>query len=268
MRTNHSKLGPAGVPPTEFNAVISAAADTWSLPFSLLHFPILATEIAWSRPLLADGLTLTPDVDVLLFVLTTLTPSNQDVRLATATALPACTAAGAGVGKTLTGNANGALSIDGTLTVAADIVLVKNQVTTIDNGIYTVTVVGTAGTPFVLTRNTAYDQAAELVAGTIFNVTAGGTLSGNKYSLGTTLLTGSWDIEVSNSYNGLVASNVAAAASNGFVKLVDVTTEAVADENFTLVNSTGLAAAWARVRMTRVSGAAKLTVRMLGKAQA
>lgn len=102
---------------------------------------------------------------------------HTTARLATAAALPANTRAGAGVGATLTGNANGALSIDGTLTVAADIVLVKDEGTANKNGLYTVTTVGDGSNPFVLTRRTNFDQAAsgEIEKGARIKVTAGAT---------------------------------------------------------------------------------------------
>lgn len=89
----------------------------------------------------------------------------QTVRLASVAALPACTATGAGVGKKLTANANGALSVDGQSVFAADKVLVKNQVATGDDGVYTVTVAGDAGTAFVLTRTPGYDTTATIAGG-------------------------------------------------------------------------------------------------------
>src|SRR3954469_12517197 len=63
--------------------------------------------------------------------------TKASCRLATAAALPACTAAGTGIGKTLTGNANGALSVDGTAVAVGNRILVKDQVAGADNGIYT-----------------------------------------------------------------------------------------------------------------------------------
>lgn len=90
---------------------------------------------------------------------------KQSVRLATAAPLAAVTAAGTGVGKTLTANANGALSVDSVLTVVGNRILVKNQVAGADNGIYTVTTVGSGGAPFVLTRAVDADQDAEVTAG-------------------------------------------------------------------------------------------------------
>lgn len=87
------------------------------------------------------------------------------VRAATAAALPACTYANGtgGVGATLTGNVNGALAAqDGITLIAGDRLLVKNQVAALQNGVYTVTQVGTGGTPFILTRATDADTWLEL----------------------------------------------------------------------------------------------------------
>lgn len=84
----------------------------------------------------------------------------KDVRVATAAALPAVTAAGTGVGHTLTANAVGILTVDGVACILNDRVLVKNQVSADDNGIYKVTTAGTAGVAFVLTRATDFDALA------------------------------------------------------------------------------------------------------------
>jgi hypothetical protein len=84
---------------------------------------------------------------------------HQACNLATTAALPSCTYnnGASGVGATLTATANGALSVDSTLTVVNNRILVKNQANGAQNGIYVVTQVGSAGTPFILTRATDYD---------------------------------------------------------------------------------------------------------------
>jgi hypothetical protein len=92
------------------------------------------------------------------------------VRLATSAPLPACTAAGAGVGKTLTASANAALLIDGVAVVLNDRVLVHNQAATADNGPYTVTQPGTGALPFILTRAVDFDATTEAAVGDIVGV--------------------------------------------------------------------------------------------------
>ncbi len=69
-----------------------------------------------------------------------------------------------GVGATLTNaGAQVALTLDGVTLAVADRVLIKNQASTFQNGIYVVTTVGTGATNWVLTRATDYDQAADIV---------------------------------------------------------------------------------------------------------
>jgi hypothetical protein len=103
---------------------------------------------------------------------------DHTVVAATAAALAACTAAGAGVGKTLTANANGVLTVDGVAVVNTDLILVKNQVMARDNGIYVVTDKGAAGAPFVLTRAGAFDESTETVTGATVSASGGVTQSG------------------------------------------------------------------------------------------
>ena len=63
-----------------------------------------------------------------------------------------------GVGATLTNNSTqAALTVDGQLMVAAERLLVKDQTAGLQNGIYTVTTVGTGSSNWVLTRATDFD---------------------------------------------------------------------------------------------------------------
>lgn len=104
---------------------------------------------------------------------------RRPVKLATAAALNACTAAGTGVGKTLTQNAAAVENIDGVAVVVGDRVLVKNQVAAKDNGIYTVTTVGTVSVKQVLTRATDADSDAQVKGGMKVWVNQG-TANGDK----------------------------------------------------------------------------------------
>jgi len=82
---------------------------------------------------------------------------------------------------TLTATSNGALSIDGVTPSVSDRVLVKDQSTATQNGIYTVTTVGDGSTVFVLTRSPDADTAAELTGGTFFFVEQGTANADNGY---------------------------------------------------------------------------------------
>ena len=86
----------------------------------------------------------------------------------------------AGVGATLTNNTTqAALQIDGVTVQVADRILVKDQTSTEENGVYVVTTVGTGATDWVLTRATDYDTAAEIVPGTLVPISAGDTNGGS-----------------------------------------------------------------------------------------
>lgn len=95
------------------------------------------------------------------------------VDLATTAALPANTAAGAGVGKTLTADANGALTVDGVAVTVGMRILVKDEATAADNGVYIVTQVGDGANPFILTRATDFDEDAEVTKGASMDVVEG-----------------------------------------------------------------------------------------------
>ena len=78
-----------------------------------------------------------------------------------------------GIGATFTTTATGRLAIDSVNVTNGDRVLLKNQTTDLQNGIYTVTTQGSAGVSAVLTRSTDYDQAAEITNGDVIFTTAG-----------------------------------------------------------------------------------------------
>jgi hypothetical protein len=83
-------------------------------------------------------------------------------RGATTAALPANTR----TGNVLTASANGALPAqDGVTLVLNDRILVKNEATGANNGLYYVSQVGDAGTPWTLTRVSDADSDAEVTAG-------------------------------------------------------------------------------------------------------
>jgi hypothetical protein len=86
-----------------------------------------------------------------------------------------------GSGQTLTGNSNGALTLDGVSLSVHNRVLIKDQTTKSQNGIYTVTTIGSASAPFVLTRAEDFNQSAEVGAGTFTFVEAGSVSAGKAY---------------------------------------------------------------------------------------
>lgn len=110
---------------------------------------------------------------------------KDEVKAATTTALPAGTYANgaSGVGATFTVTANGAFAaVDGEATPALnDRYLVKDQASTLQNGIYFLSTVGTGGTSAVLTRVTDADTTAELNNATVY-ITNGTVNGGREYT--------------------------------------------------------------------------------------
>lgn len=103
-----------------------------------------------------------------------------------------------GVGATLTNaGALAAFSVDGVSPSVGARVLVKDQTTAAQNGMYTLTTVGSGAVAWVLTRATDYDTSAEIVEGTFTIVESGTTQTGFIYvmttsgtvTVGTTSLT-------------------------------------------------------------------------------
>ena len=93
-----------------------------------------------------------------------------------------------GVGATLTNaGAQAAFSIDGQSPTVGQRVLIKNQASSLQNGVYTVTVVGTGATNWVLTRATDYDTVADINGTGLIPVSAG-TVNANTGWINTTLM--------------------------------------------------------------------------------
>jgi hypothetical protein len=101
-------------------------------------------------------------------------------------------------GGTLTNSgSNAALQLDGVTVVAADRVLVKDQSSAAENGIYVVTTVGDGSTAWVLTRADDANVSAEMTGGVFTFVEEGTVGADNGYvfthngapTLGTTALT-------------------------------------------------------------------------------
>lgn len=84
-----------------------------------------------------------------------------------------------GEGATLEKATNGALPTqDGVTLAVGDLLLVKDQASALQNGLYEVTSLGAAGAKWKLTRSVLFDVAAKIKEGTLF-VPTGGSTNGN-----------------------------------------------------------------------------------------
>lgn len=142
---------------------------------------------------------------------------SASVLVATTGPLPSCTIDG--TKKILTASANGALPAqDGVTLTAGDSFLVKDQVATANNGKYIVTDAGSVSTPWILTRLTNFDSAAEIIQGTASPVISG-TVNGNSiwWLISPTVVTLGTDPIVFD----FLAYGLSPTASNGVKKVVN-----------------------------------------------
>lgn len=124
---------------------------------------------------------------------------KEAVKYASVAVLPSIVYANgsSGVGRTLTGVALAAISLDGASPGLGDRVLIKNQASDFQNGIYVVTQTGSGIAVFILTGATDADQSNEYKTGDAVFVTAGNTLANTVWAytgidnptIGTTSLT-------------------------------------------------------------------------------
>jgi hypothetical protein len=94
-----------------------------------------------------------------------------------------------GVGATLTKASNGAIgTIDGATVAAGDRILLRSQTDTTENGIYTITAVGSVSVPWQITRAADADNnpSGELATGDFTFVTGGSTNIAKGFILSTT----------------------------------------------------------------------------------
>lgn len=110
--------------------------------------------------------------------------AKEAAKYASTAALPSIVYSNgsSGVGATLTGVALAAISLDGNSPSVNDRVLIKNQASTFQNGLYIVTQTGSGIAVFILTRATDFDQAADIQTGDIVFITAGSTLSATTWA--------------------------------------------------------------------------------------
>ena len=96
----------------------------------------------------------------------------------------------AGVGATLTNSGTQvALTIDGVALVVGNRVLVKDQATGLQNGIYTVTNIGSVSTNWILTRAGDYDVVTQTVRGDTVSVISGTVNSSSLWMLASSITT-------------------------------------------------------------------------------
>lgn len=121
----------------------------------------------------------------------TLVQTPKAVRLACAAALPAYTAAGAGIGATLTMNATGVVTVDGSAVALNDRIFLPDTLAAAADqaGIYKCTTAGAIGVAGVFTRATDFDEPlpTEVEVGVSIRPSAGTDNVGKTYVLTTSV---------------------------------------------------------------------------------
>ena len=151
----------------------------------------------------------------------------------------------AGVGATLTNDGNGTLTIDGFGPVTVgNRLLIKNQTTGFQNGIYSVTDAGSVSAPWVLTRSSDFNSANNITPNAFTFIEQGTAqadtqwvlTTNNPITVGTTALTFSQfgAVLAYTAGNGLLLTGNSfsvkqnTGATGGIVNAVDVTSNGVA----------------------------------------
>lgn len=94
-----------------------------------------------------------------------------------------------GVGDTLTATANGVLTIDGAQPPNGQRILIQNQASGFQNGIYITTNSGSMVAPFILTRTTDFDTPGEINAPFSISIGTLGSVNGGNYYQQTSTIT-------------------------------------------------------------------------------
>ncbi|MEY4547917.1 MAG: hypothetical protein RL685_4112 [Pseudomonadota bacterium] len=107
--------------------------------------------------------------------------SGAGVQFATTGPLPANTRAT----HVLTASGNGTLTVDNVVLASGNSVLVKHEATSTNNGVYTLTQVGSGSTPWKLTRRSDFDSSTEVSGGLDVRVSDGNASRGKAFYIST-----------------------------------------------------------------------------------
>ncbi len=111
---------------------------------------------------------------------------QERARVVVASSLPAYTAAGSGLARTLTANSNGALSSqDGVSLAVGDQILLTAGASGADNGLWSVTSLGGASATWVLTRTVGYQTNLVFTGMQVFVGGEGTSYAGSVWTLAT-----------------------------------------------------------------------------------
>jgi hypothetical protein len=121
-----------------------------------------------------------------------------------------------GLGATFTLTATGAFSLDGQSGILNSQYLLKDQTSSLENGIYKLTTIGDVSTQAVLTRSIDYDTPAQITPSDIINVAVGSVNGGISYLQNATVATIGLDAISFSRWGGQSMSYVGDVSGSGF----------------------------------------------------
>lgn len=218
---------PSPVASTDQFGIDDNSSDSWKITVANLQ-----TYFS-SLYLLLSGGTLTGNLLLVGDPTSNLMAATKQYVDAVATGLniqPACRAAttatltaaynngASGVGATLTNSgAMAAFSVDGYSAALNDRILVKNQSSSLQNGIYTVTTVGSGAVNWVLTRATDFDTIAEIQPGDFVLVLSGTTNAQTQWVQTATVATIGTDAITWEQFSGDITILIPNIQNNAYV---------------------------------------------------
>lgn len=136
--------------------------------------------------------------------------------LATAAVLPNTPTYNNGAA-TLTAGSNTTLTVDGTAAPINTVVLVKNQASTFQNGIYSVTTAGSGSVPWVLTRVSYFNSSANMLKGSFTFITSGATNTNTGWALAANVVVVGTDPATFNQFSNSSPGVVSIGGISGVV---------------------------------------------------
>lgn len=221
---------------------VSGTTGSTNVVFSsgpTLTNPVVGTQAT------SDNSTLAASTAFVQTALLQLNPAAAVYAASTANIAGTYTNAVGGVciGDIFTITATGALSLDGTSPTIGVRVLLKNQSSAFQNGVWTVTVVGTTGVSPVLTRALDFDNSADLNAGSIVPVVNGTVNAGSSWFQTATVTTCSSDSQTWTQFQKASSAYASSTLTNTHVFVgnsSNVATDVAVSGDATLSNAGAL----------------------------
>lgn len=239
--TNTTAVPQAGVAAAGSTSLVAAnVAFVMAQPLNTLAIPVAAVNYNGQQINNLGAPSVTADAATKGYVdskIQGLTPKST-AAYATAAALPSNSYSNgaSGVGATLVANQYGALSVDGVAVSAGQLILVKNEPTPANNGLYDVTSAGSGSAAWILTRDVSMNTGAEF-PGAFIPVDGGSTQTNTLWMCnpGSTVSVGSTAIPFTqlNGATSLSGSSAITVAAN-------TVTLKLATSNSGLVTTSGL----------------------------